>query len=71
MTEQILGAMVIALTSGIIGNVIGTKDSVKKSMCDERRIACNRLVIEKIENLSEKVETLAKVINDKHFGLII
>jgi len=71
MSEQILGAIVIALISGIIGNVIGSKDSVKKSICDERRAACNKLLIQKIENLSDKVDALTKIVNDKHLGIVV
>ena len=71
MIEQILGAMVISLISGIIGNVIGAKDSIKKTICDERRSACSRLLIEKIENLDKKVEALIKVVNDKKLGFVI
>ena len=71
MMEQILSAIVIALVSGIIGNFIGSKESIKKGICDERRATCNRLLVEKIENLSEKVDSLAKIINDNHFGIVI
>ena len=71
MLENVLGGMIIALVSGIIGNTIGTKDAIKKSICDERRSSCNKLLIEKIENLSERVEALTKIINDKHFGIVI
>jgi hypothetical protein len=71
MNEQILAAMVIALVSGIIGNVIGVKDTVKKSICDERRSTCNKLLIEKIENLSDKVDALTKIVNDKHLGIVV
>ena len=69
MTEQILGAMVISLVSGIIGNVIGSKGTIKQAMCDERRIACNKLVIEKIENLTDRVEALTKVVDSKLLGI--
>ncbi len=69
MTEQVLGAMVISLISGIIGNVIGSKDTIKQTMCDERRIACNKLVIEKIENLTDRVEALTKVVDSKLLGI--
>lgn len=71
MTEQILGALVIALISGIIGNVIGSKDSVKKTVCDERRSYCNKLLVEKIDNLAGKVEALTKIVNDKHLGIVV
>jgi hypothetical protein len=69
--ETVFGGLVIALVSGIVGNVIGTSDSVKRNTCDERRTTCNKLLVEKIENLSDKVETLTKIINDKHFGIVV
>jgi hypothetical protein len=71
MTEQLLGAIVVALISGIIGNIIGSKDTVKKTICDERRATCNKLLIEKIENVAEKVEALTKIVNDKHLGIVV
>jgi len=70
MITEILGAMVIALVSGIIGNVIGTRNIVGRTLCDERRATCNRLLSEQLDNICDKIEALTKVVNDK-IGIVI
>ncbi len=65
MIETVLGGVVVALVSGILGNVIGDRSSVKKLFCDQLRSSCQALLIEKIDNLSDKVESLTRMVNDK------
>lgn len=66
---SILGGLVIALVSGSVGKMLGANGTIKKSECGERQHACQALVIEKINNLSAKVDGLTKAVNDKIFGL--
>lgn len=67
--ETILGGLLIALISGIIGNVIGGYKKVKECDCDRRQKDCQRLLIEKIDHLKEKIEELTVVVNGKVLGL--
>lgn len=67
--SSILAAIVIALVSGIIGRAIGERDVIKCSICDERRESCQKLLLEKIDNLSDKIDSLAKLVNGKLLGL--
>jgi hypothetical protein len=67
--DQILGGIVIALLSGIIGTVIGSKGRVRENLCDERRSSCSELIAEKIDNLAKIVEKLERSVNNKLLGL--
>ncbi len=69
MITEVLGAMVIALASGILGNVIGTRNTVQKPFCDQLRSSCQALLVEKLEHLADKVDILTKVVNGKILGL--
>lgn len=66
---SILGGIVISLISGVVGKTIGENGKVKLLTCDERQRACQALLLEKIEHLSDKVDTLTKAVNDKVFGV--
>lgn len=67
----ILSGIILSLVSGIVGGIIGNRETVKKPICEQLRGSCQALLIEKIDNLTGKVEALTKVINDKHFGIVI
>lgn len=67
--ENILGGLLISLVSGIVGHTIGTHKSVKFPDCDRRQKDCQRLLIEKIDHLSKKIDGLADIVNTKLLGL--
>jgi hypothetical protein len=66
---SVLGAIVIALVSGIVGQCIGIRNSVKKENCNQIRGACQALLIFKIDTLSEKIDSLTVVVNNKLLGI--
>lgn len=65
----ILGGIVIAVVSGIVGKSIGTNNNIKLNTCNDRQKSCQALLLEKIEHLSDKVDTLTKAVNEKVFGV--
>lgn len=65
--EEILGGIIIALVSGMIGKFIGDYTSVRKDSCIQLRSSCQALLIEKIKNLEDKVDGLTKAVNNKIF----
>ena len=67
--ETILGGLLIALISGIIGNVIGGYKKVKECDCDRRQKDCQRLLIEKIDHLRDEIEKLTKIVDNKILNL--
>ena len=69
ISETILGGLLITFVSVVIGKVIGTNDNVKRPICDQIRSACQALLIEKIDNLTKKVEDLTEIVNNKILGL--
>ena len=69
LVETILGGLLIALVSGLIGKAIGGYKKVKECDCDRRQKDCQRLLIEKIDHLKEKIEELTVVVNGKVLGL--
>ncbi len=69
MLEAILCGVIIALVGGIIGRLIGSYNTVKCPACDERRLACQKLIAEQLHNIEAKVDQLTKNVNNKLFGL--
>jgi len=69
MTETILGGILIAVVSGVIGKSLGDNDSIKQPVCTERQHACQSLLIEKIDNVTHKVDILTKIVNNKLLGI--
>jgi predicted nucleic acid-binding Zn finger protein len=69
MSETVLGGIVIALVSAILGNTVGKLHKVEKEDCDHIRAACRELICTKIDNLGTKIEELKEVVNNKLFGL--
>lgn len=67
--ENILAALVIAITSAILGKFIGEKHKVGKDTCEQYRISCNSLISTKLANIEEKIDSLTKAVNIKIFGL--
>ena len=68
-TTVILGGLVISVTSGTIGKYLGNNNKVTESHCSEKRNSCQKLIIEKIDNLSKKVDDLASLVNSKLLGM--
>ena len=68
-TTQIIGGLLIAVVSGIIGKLLGSSGKVAEKHCDERQASCQRLLIEKIDNVGKKVDSLAKIVNEKILNL--
>jgi len=66
---SILGGIVIAVVSGIVGKSIGSNNNIKQTTCNDRQKSCQALLLEKIEHLSDKVDTLTKAVNEKVFGV--
>ena len=72
MTEPIttiLGGVCVAVISGTIGKYIGSKDKVSETHCGEKQRACQNLMLEKLDNLGTKVDSLTKAVNNKLLGL--
>jgi hypothetical protein len=66
---SILSGLLIAVISGVIGKSIGSNRKVNEGICIERQKACQSLLIEKIDNLDEKVDNFIKIVNTKLLGL--
>ena len=65
----VLGGIVIAVISGVVGKSIGSNGVVKTPTCGERQIACQKLIMEKIDNISDRLDALTKAVNSKLLGL--
>ena len=65
----ILGGALIASVAGAIGKYIGDNGKVSEDHCNEKRKSCQKLLLEKVSNIDEKVDTLTKAVNNKLFGL--
>lgn len=61
--EILLSGLAISIVSGVIGSVLTSKGRVEESHCIERRNSCQRLLLEKIDNLSEKFDSFTKAFN--------
>jgi len=62
--ESVLVGIVIALVSGFIGKALGSRGKITEELCDERRKSCQKLLIEKIDNLSKLIDNLHKLIEN-------
>ena len=67
--EQGLITLVVALISGIIGNYVGSWNSVKNSVCSERRNSCQSLLAEKLISMEKKIDALTKLVDSKLLGI--
>lgn len=56
----ITGAISIAAVSGAVGKALGGRSKVKEDTCKERRAACFKLLVEKIDNLTDLVKNGGK-----------
>lgn len=63
--ETILGGLLIALVSGMVGKFLGGYGKVASCECDRRQKDCQRLLIERIDHLKDKIEELTRIVNNK------
>lgn len=61
----VLGGIVIAIVSGLVGKLIGGNKKVSDKTCNERQNSLSRILIEKIDNLTKNVDELKQTVNDK------
>ena len=54
----ILGGAILAIITGIIGKTIGSNGKVKEETCGERRLTCNKLIDEKLQNMDQKLDVI-------------
>jgi len=57
-TVVILGGIVVGGGSALIGKYLGGNGKVTEEHCKEKRLSCQTLLIEKIDNLADKVDAL-------------
>jgi hypothetical protein len=67
--EAVLGGLVIAIVSGIAGNFVGKRDTIKCNECDGKQKACQALLLEKIGNVAKEVNALTTAVNSKLLGI--
>jgi len=65
----VLGGIVVAGISASAGKYLGSNGKITEERCKEKRQSCQGLLIEKIDNLADKVESLTKIANTKFLGL--
>ena len=69
MLETVLGGVLIAVVSGVIGKAVGEHGKVTTIFCTDHQKACQQLIIEKLTNLEKQLESLTNIVNDKVLGL--
>lgn len=69
MIETVLGGVVVALVAGIAGKAIGDNGKMNKENCIQIRSSCQALLIEKIDNINEKLDNLTKAVNTKLYSI--
>lgn len=55
ITIQVMGGLIIAIVSGILGKSLGGYNKVSKDQCGERRQACSKLIITKLDSIERLV----------------
>ena len=61
----ITSGLVVILVAGGFGKYIGESSKVSDTHCNEKRVSCQELLTEKIDNLADRIESLTKAINGK------
>jgi hypothetical protein len=69
IAETILGSLVVAGVSALIGVFVGKHNKVSSNTCDERREACRCFIAEKISSIEHKLDALVKLVHEKLLGL--
>jgi len=62
ITVTILGGLLVGIISALLGVWIGSRGSVGNPVCLERRASCMALINEKIDSLSEKLDSMLHII---------
>ena len=65
----ILGGIVVALISAVLGSYVGSLNNVKCFSCEERREACQALIASQLHTINEKIDNLTKAVNSKLLGI--
>jgi hypothetical protein len=56
VASQIMMGLLIAIISGILVHVFDGTKKVSQTHCNERRQACNQLVIQRLKSIEEKID---------------
>ena len=62
---SVLGGVAVSVISLSIGKYLGDRGRVSESQCGKNQIACSNLIIEKIDNLTSKVNDLKNTIESR------
>ena len=66
----ILGGLVISFVSGGVGAFVGGRNKVPANTCEERRTACQVLLITKIDEVNDKVDKIIKKLEGINITII-
>ena len=65
----VLGGIAVASISAAIGKHLGDRGKVSESQCVKNQSACSALLVEKIDNLTDKVSDLKSAVDNKLLNL--
>lgn len=54
----------IAVVSGAVGKVLGSRGKVREDICGERRESCVALIVQKIDHLTSEVGHLTEYVKN-------
>lgn len=63
LSEQILGAVIIALLSGLVGKILGEHGKVSKLDCEERQSGCMKIVCVELAHIKDELKEIKNSIN--------
>ena len=66
--EFFLVSCIVAVLSGYVGNVVGRVNKVSEDTCSDHRSSCSKLLCQKIDALSKRVDDL-KISVDKRISI--
>ena len=58
----IFGGITLSVVTGTIARVMSIKNNIKEETCKERRESCNKLMYEKLDHHTEKLDNQLKLI---------
>lgn len=56
--SYVLGGTLLSVVTLGVGKIWGSNGRVKENTCDERRIACNKLIDERLHSMDEKLDII-------------
>ena len=75
-TEMILGGVIVASFTGLLGYIVGGKKKITDVVCKERQLSCNSLVRSELTHIKEnqkktdgKVDEILKIITNKFLSI--